>query len=141
MDAKELAARLNGGEYPFEVDRELAKAAKDAGLVIVYGSSDDLMEFEGAIHDEAGAHKGSTVLVDAEGLLPLRENIEDDEELERYFARKKLARPIEAQWCAEPNYSWTYRTAIPHETFEVTEEGEPYCRGIVFALVDVAFSS
>ena len=33
--------------------------------------------------------------------------------------------------------AWTYRTDIPHETFMIYEDGEPYCRGIVFNIDDV----
>ena len=34
-------------------------------------------------------------------------------------------------------YTWAYRTKIPHVTFEVVEDGDKYCRGIVFNLADV----
>lgn len=30
--------------------------------------------------------------------------------------------------------TWTYATEIPHETFMIYEDGEPYCRGIVFSI-------
>jgi hypothetical protein len=33
--------------------------------------------------------------------------------------------------------SWSYETDIPHATFDVLEDGEVYCRGIVFALADL----
>ncbi len=114
------------------------RAAKAAGLVVVYGASDDLMEFEGAIRDEFDCYNGGIALVDGQGLLD-RDRIEedDDEGVAEFVARKKAARKIEALWCAEPGYSWTYRTDIPHATFEVVEDGEPYCRGIVFALADL----
>lgn len=139
MNAKELAAKLNGMQYPLRLSKELTDAAKAAGLVIVYGASDDLMEFEGAIYDEVGCYDGGTAYVDSKGLLPDRDSIEDDGELKDYFARQPNAKPIEALWCAEDEYSWTYKTDIPHETFEVLEDGEPpYCRGIVFALADAA---
>lgn len=139
MNAKELAAALNGVEYRQVSNRmrELAKAAKEAGLVVVYGMSDDLMEFEGAIYDELGASDGKTAYVDDEGLLPDRDSIDDDVELQRYFERKPHAVPIHAEWCAHPPYSWTFQTDIPHETFIITEKDEPdFCRGIVFALAD-----
>lgn len=138
MSAKELAAKLDGTQYPVRISKELAAEAKAAGLVIVYGASDDLMEFEGAIYDEIGCYDGGTAFVDDKGLLPDRDSIEDDDELKDYFARQPNAKPIEALWCQEGEYSWTYKTDIPHETFEVLEQGEPpYCRGIVFALADV----
>lgn len=138
MNAKELAAQLNGIQYPVRIPKPLTDAAKAAGLVIIYGSSDDLMEFEGAIYDELGCYDGGTAFVDAKGLLPARDQIEDDDELKDYFARQPNAKPIEALWCQEGEYSWTYKTNVPHETFEVWEDGEPpYCRGIVFALKDL----
>lgn len=140
MTKEELAAKLSGIAYPADrhITTELINQAAAAGLVIVYGASDDLMEFEGAVRDELGCYDGGTALVDANGLLPERENIEDDDELADYFARKPAAQPIEALWCDEPGYSWTYRTAIPHATFEIIDDGEPYCRGIVFALAELA---
>jgi hypothetical protein len=138
MNAKELAAQLNGIQYPVRIPKTLTDAAKAAGLVIVYGASDDLMEFEGAIYDEVGCYDGGTAFVDAKGLLPDRDSIEEDDELKDYFARQPIARQIEALWCQEGEYSWAYETDIPHETFEVIEGDEKYCRGIVFALADVA---
>lgn len=138
MNAKELAAQLTGREYPAYISKEIAQAAKAHGLVIVYGQSDDLMEFEGAINDEIGANDGTTAYVDSKGLLPLRDSIEDDDELKDYFAREPHAKSIEALWCKEGDYSWTFNTAIRHETFEIVEDGDTYCRGIVFALADLA---
>lgn len=140
MTATELAAKLNGIAYPVHkhLTKELIERAKAAGLVIVYGAGDDLMEFAGTINDEFGCHDGGTALVDAKGLLPERESIEGDSDLSDYFARKNAAKSIEALWCKEGDYSWTYKTDIPHATFEVLlDDGEPYCRGIVFALADL----
>jgi hypothetical protein len=138
MNAKDLAAQLSGIQYPVRIPKTLTDAAKAAGLVIVYGASDDLMEFEGAIYDEVGCYDGDTAYVDARGLLPERDQIEDDDQLKDYFARQPNAKPIEAVWDGGTGYSWTYKTDIPHETFEVLEDGEPpYCRGIVFSLSNV----
>jgi hypothetical protein len=136
MNTKELAAALTGMEYPPRLPKELTKAAKSAGLVILHGASDDLMEFAGAIDDELGAGNGKEVWVDAQGLLPDRESLDDDDELRALFKRED-AKPskITVNWDKD-GYSWTYTTAIPHETFEIVEDGEKYCRGIVFALAD-----
>ena len=137
MTAKDLAEKINNVEYPVRIDPELNKLAKINGLVIVYGASDDLMEFDGAISDEVGCCGGGTTLIDREGLLPDRESLDDDEELEDFFQRKNSARVIEALWCKEEGVSWTYKTDIPHATFDVKEDGETYCKGIVFSLNDV----
>lgn len=138
MNAQELAARLNGREYRREITREEEAMAKAAGLVVVFGASDDLVEFRGAINDEADAYNGTTAYVDAKGLLPDRNQVDDDDEaLRDYFARQPNTLPIKAVWDEYGSYSWTFETSIPHETFEVVEDGELYCRGIVFALADV----
>ncbi|CAB3784649.1 hypothetical protein [Pararobbsia alpina] len=133
MNAKELAQKLNGSQYPFEVGSVIRAEAKAAGLVIVYGASDDLMEFDGAIRDELGAYEGTTAHLDSTGLL---ENGCDNDECPHFEKLKAKAATIEAVW-DDGTYSWTYQTAIPHETFEVLEGDEKYCRGIVFALADV----
>ena len=139
MNTKDLALQLSGMQYPFKVPKDLAAQAKKEGIVIVYGASDDLMEFEGAIDDEVGSNDGTTAWVDARGLLQDFESLDKDDKdvLRDYFKREKSVVAIEALWCAEPGYSWTYKTAIPHETFEIMEDDEHYCRGIIFSLTDV----
>ena len=47
-----IAAVLHGSEYPLYPSKEISAQAKAAGIVIVYGASDDLMEFDGAFRDE-----------------------------------------------------------------------------------------
>ncbi|WP_122867923.1 hypothetical protein [Pseudomonas viridiflava] len=139
MTKEQLAAQLDGIQYPAHraITTDQIAAAKAAGLVIVYGESDDLMEFDGASRDEIGCYEGGIALVDLQGVLPDRDSLEDDDEIVEYAARKKSAMTIEALWCKETGYSWTYKTDIPHATFEVMEDGEHYCRGIVFSLTDL----
>jgi hypothetical protein len=140
MTKEELAAQLDGIPYPASrsITKEHRASAKEAGLVIVYGASDDLMEFEGAACEEIGCYDGGHALVDQQGVLPDRDSLESDEDIADYVQRKKSASRIEALWCKEPGYSWTYQTDIPSATFEIMEDGEHYCRGIVFALADIA---
>lgn len=136
MDVKELAAKLNGREYCREITDEEAKQAKEAGLVVVFGASDDLIEFRGAIRDEGEAP--GDVLIDTKGVLPSWDSASESEEsAQEYFERKAKARTIEALFAKDPGYTWIYKTDIPHETFEIVEDGEPYCRGIVFSINDL----
>ncbi|MFK0092863.1 hypothetical protein [Pseudomonas sp. NPDC090592] len=60
-------------------------------------------------------------------MLPNRDCLDDDEEIAEYVHRQKSAKPIEAHWCKEDGYSWTYKTDIPDATFDVVDDGEPYC--------------
>lgn len=137
MTKEELAEKLNNIQYPVRIDPDTIEQAKSSGLVIVYGASDDLMEFDGAVYDEVGCYDGGTVSIDNQGLLPYRDEIEDDETLKNFFKRQEKARNLEAMWCKVEGYCWTYSTDIPHVTFEVMEGEENYCKGIVFALTDV----
>lgn len=135
-----IAAKLNGTEYPVRGIQAIADEARAAGIVIVYGASDDLMEFDGAVRDEVYACGGATVPADAKGPLPDWENVKDQGEaaVAAYIERKKSFRTIEAVWCPKGlDASWAYETDIPHSTFDVMEDGGLYCRGIVFALADL----
>jgi hypothetical protein len=74
MTKEQLAALLNGREYGSEITREeSAQAAKD-GLVVLFGASDDLAEFRGAIHDEHGCWDGGAPIYLMDG-----EIFEDDD--------------------------------------------------------------
>lgn len=130
MNIKEFASKLNGIHYgyPQFSDEEIAMA-KVNGFVIVSGASDDLMEFEGAIRDEGDCFDGGKVYFDRNGVS------QDG---------TKRVNVIEALWCDKEALddngnviTWTYKTDIPHETFMIYEDGEPYCRGIVFNIADL----
>lgn len=142
MDAKELAAKLSGCEYRDEMTRDEERAAKAAGLVVVFGASDDLMEFRGAIDDEIGCCGGGEAFVDERGLLAPFEAIDRDDKdgLREWFRREARAVKIAAVWDRD-GYSWIYETGIPHAAFDVMEDGEKYCRGIVFRLPGAAAGS
>ena len=133
---KSISKELDGIEYPVRIPKNVAEDAKKHGIVIVYGLSDDLMEFEGAIRDEVGCYNDGEVYVDAKGLIPDYSTVDKDDKdaVRDCLAREGKGHRIDALWCDEPGYSWTYKTDIPHETFEGMESGDPYCRGIVFYL-------
>lgn len=137
--AQDIATALHGIEYPADIHADIQKAAKDNGIVIVFGASDDLMELRGAINDEFGCYDGGTAKLDANGLLPEWECVRDDgsrDEIAQWIERDKTAKAIEAVWAPdEPEgASWAYVTSIPHLTFDVMEDGQIYCRGMVFNL-------
>ena len=132
-----LAGLLTGREYGKEMAKEEEMQAKVAGLIVIFGASDDLMELRGAVHDEFSCHGGSVALLDIKGVLPFREDIDNDEQLKDYWARVPTARAVDALWDKEDGISWTYRTDVPHATFEIVEDGETYCRGIVIDVADL----
>ena len=144
MTPKELAEALTGIEYSGVArglyGSDLMRLAKANGLVVAYGFSDDLLEFNGAMYDEFPCYGGGTALIDADGLLPSFADVSLSNEAacRRYFEREQKARAIEAIWDDnDDGYAWTLKTDIPHETFAIMEDGAGFSRGIVFALADL----
>lgn len=135
MTPKEAALALDGSEYGEEGSPELFGQMKAAGLVAVFGASDDLMEFRGAIYDEVGCYGGGEAFLTSQGLL---ESECDCEECPYFKQIRSKATKITAIWAPpDTDASWTYEASIPYETFKVLEDGEIYCHGFVFKLSDV----
>lgn len=134
MDIKEFAKSISGKEYGYpQFTKEEIETAKENGFVIVYGYSDDLMEFEGAIQDEGGCFDGGEVYFNKTEVC---QNETDRSAFDNY------SNCINAVWDRDEDengnmITWTYETEIPHETFMIYEGGGPYCRGIVFGIDDV----
>lgn len=125
---KEIAEKLNGIAYGEDIS-DIEAEAKEHGIVIVMGASDDLMEFSGAIEDEGGLAygKGGKVYFDRSGVS------QDDAKRDNVIA---------AIWCNSHDENgvpatWSYKTEIPHEKFKVFEDEELYCIGIVFSIEDI----
>lgn len=137
MKRTELAQLLQGMQLSDSIPKDIQEKAKQSGLVIVHGASDDLAEFRGAILDEASCHEGGTIYFDAKGVLDNYLDLDLDETgMREYFDRKRLAVSIDAVWNGHGPFAWSYATVIPHSTFEMHDEGEPFCKGIVFSLAD-----
>ena len=132
MTTKELAAMLDGNQYGKEITKEQEALAKDNGLVVVYGYSDDNVELAGAFDDEVGAFDGTTLYVTREGVLQEPDCGYDGC---KYFeAAKANAQEIKAIWGNTGNPCWSFETTIPHETFRIYEDEELFCVGIVFSV-------
>ena len=135
MTKEQLASRLNLREYGSEITKDEEKQAKESGLVVVFGYSDYNAEMRGAIYDEVGCNAGGIIL-----LLPTGKVLEEDHDCEcdycGYKEMQEIAKKIEAVWGSE-GYSWIYKTDIPHATFDIMEENNKFCRGIVFNFADL----
>jgi hypothetical protein len=131
MTTKELAALLDGREYGSEITEAESEMAEQYGLVAVFGASDDLMELRGAIDDEFGAFGGMTVHVTEGGLF---ENKCSSDDCPYAADERGKSRTITAQHFKGGEAAWTFETDIPHETFDIYEDGDLFCKGIVFSL-------
>lgn len=119
MTLEEFAAMLDGREYLSEIAVEEAWEAARLGYVVIFGYSDDCMEIAGFVDDELGCYEGRKFAV-----VPGRK-IYPCEDIPR------SGKELRAVW-DEDGYAWTFKTDIYHATFDIFEEGEKYCRGIVF---------
>jgi len=129
-----LAGLLNGRQYREEITRAEAQQARESGLLVAFGASDDLLELRGIINDEFHAYTGCEIGITASGIV-----INDDRE---EFDRKNLIRAgwtppapaftIKAEWCpASLDTAWLITSSLPQSVFDIMEDGRLYCRGIV----------
>jgi hypothetical protein len=144
MNKEQFAGTLNGRQYRKEITQEEHKLAKENGLLICFGASDDLIELRGIIYDEVGAYDGGTALIVqkkggvidtmSESDFKELQEIMDDNELD--FDLPKVE--IVAEWGpSDLDCSWLIKSDLPHATFDIMEDGELYCRGIVIEKVDI----
>ena len=155
MNKKELAELLNNSNYYDDLCNKVSKLSKDAKeskLVIVYGVSDDLLEFGGAIDDEIGAYNGTTAMIikTKKGIKFLDEDGDDGDWIgqrsdksfltytDDYTGYEFPITEIKAEWSPDDiDCSWRISTKLPHETFNVMEDEELFCIGIVFDFDDI----
>lgn len=131
--AKALAKKLDKRPYGEEISRNEELVAKEAGLVVVFGYSDDIVEFAGAISYELGCFDGGTIWIQPDGTVTGKKP-------------NKKSKRLDAAWCGDYEYTedgdalvipWTFKIDLPHEEFMILEDGEPFCRGIIFSLRDL----
>ena len=125
----EAALALHGNQYREEGTLELFEQCKEAGIVVVFGASDDLIEFRGAIYDETPTGE---VYLDADGFIPNKCDCDDCP----YFAARISAgdhTTLKSNFGAE-DYTFTYDINVTHDVFDIMEDDDKYCRGIVFHL-------
>ena len=129
MTKDNLAAKLNGREYMHEITGEEENQAKESRLVVIFGASDNLMEFRGAVNDEIG---WGTAYFTPAGLLV---NECDDEDCPYFFRLTEACgnNKVVTLW-GDSSPSWTYETKMPHSDFDIMDDGEVYCRGIIVEL-------
>ena len=146
MKKEELAARLNGRLYGAETTKEEVEIAAQSGLVIIYGAGDDIVELEGAIVDEIGACEGAEFIIATPGTeIPADEDMETYRKAEGYEvicieedSTTKINR-FAALWSPEElECSWLIKTTTPHASFDIMEDDELFCMGIVVDLKDLA---
>ena len=131
MTLKEFAEKLNNAKLEYlQLPSEIIDEAKENGFVIVTGASDDLIEFDGAYTEEAGCFNGAKITFDSDGT-------DDDGYVHKNLINVYWCGMIDGEEVREYEATWEYETDIPHETFDMWDNGELYCKGIVFRVEDM----
>lgn len=132
--AQALASRLDGRQYTREITAAECLSAQQAGLVIVFGAGDDLLEFRGAILDElCGAIDGTRVYVIGDRVL-CQEKFEAEKRVLERHGHNIKAIEVEAVWCPQDlNASWLIKAPNSHP-FNIYDGSELYCQGVIFAI-------
>jgi hypothetical protein len=134
MTKEQLAAMLDGRQYGDEITLEEIRTAGNNRLVVVSGTSDDMMDFAGFINDEIRCFGGGIAYLADSGFWESRC---DDDECPYAQEEQEQCFKIRAIWHEEGDPCWTYETDIPHATFNIYEGKELYCAGIVFSAHDI----
>jgi hypothetical protein len=143
MTKEQMAAQLSGREYREEITDAEHHQARQSGLPVVFGRSDDLVEFRGVCLDEVGAYGGATIDMGARG-----NPIEYEDDHRRLIEAgwtpppdKVKAFEIKAGWCPKGfDGSWRISASIPFAAFNVNEDGRFFCRGVVVDVKDAAIA-
>lgn len=131
---KDIASKLDGLDYcdfsrPSRPAEIMFSEAKRKGVVIAYGMSDDLIEFDGAYREEAGVFLSGessreTITFDSAGTS-------DDGN------RHANELTVSGQQFDADGFPRAFSVDMPHETFRMYDDGSKYCRGIVFLKSDM----
>ena len=130
---QQLQTMLHNRQYRDETTPEIIQFAKDNNLVIVFGSSDDLVEFCGAIDDERYAHIYTEIFLSKQKILTseceLGSSCPHWKEL-----NESMPESIKKITINGNHPYWTYQVDFAHLTFDILEDEDKYCEGIIFSL-------
>lgn len=138
-----VISRLHGMTNHDSIPEDLQSYCKENKIVIVYGASDDLCEFDGYIYDEVGCYEGGNIKfhygyfeghIDDEEIAVLKKHNVD-------YEKTIPTIKFKANWNEDDDSKpvWTYTAKFPHKTFDILEFGEEpavFCRGMVFYFDD-----
>jgi len=138
---KEFSVILHGRDCNFKLTPDERLLAEQKGFVVVYGESDDRVEFEGAIMAEG--HINPLVKDGPAGVLVLSKDgklLDEDSDL--YTEHLKENRnTINVFYCSKDGLNWVFESEIPHETFltydggydeEIADFDDGFARCMVF---------
>ena len=120
---KEFCAMLSGRDCQPNLTPDERLLTEQRGFVVVYGDSDDRVEFEGAVTAEG--HTNPLAKDGPAGVLVLSEDgklIDEDSDLYAEYV-KKNRNVVNVFYCCKEGLNWVFESNIPHETFLTYDGG------------------
>ena len=152
---EDLAQLLDGNEYRDELYNEyginVSDICKNNKWVIIYGASDDLIEFNGFIDDEDGAWDGALCKLVKPGDFYLKNEDEETYKKSKNYKFVPISENelniiknnnykdtcvVEQLWCPDDSEaSWQVNVkGVPFARFNIMEDEELYCEAAVIDL-------
>lgn len=141
MNSYTLSQKITGRQLGEELTKEEDLAAAHAGLLVVYGYSDDNLEFRGIYYDEIPCYIEENndsetfyFVLDGETLEQIQQPDLTDQSM-RYLE-------VTATWCPQDiGASWLITCNVKSHFFDVMEVDvdthDIFCRGIVVDVEDI----
>jgi hypothetical protein len=139
MTAEEFARLLDGREYGDEMSKEENELAAENRLFVFFGYSDNNLEIKGIIDDEIGAYEGIEVCIAKTVNTPYWSIVNEEmKAIAGNFVKNLKNFIVKIDWCPDDlDTSWLITTDVPHATFDIMEDDDLFCRGIVVSESDV----
>lgn len=130
LSKEEFAAMISGRQISQLLNASEIRAAKSAGLFIIYGDSDDVISVRGLQNNDFDVDDH---WVSGNGIVDITE--EQAETLKEFgFYDQFLEGAVRLEcYFDEPGqeFSWEFKVDMQHSTFEIYEGEERFCLGIV----------
>ncbi|WP_298505104.1 hypothetical protein [uncultured Sphaerochaeta sp.] len=121
-----IAETLNMSEYiGFRLQDDLKEQCRKSNLVVIYGYSDDLVEFDGAIEKEIDMYERREFFINFYGHVKKK--------------ARKMAIPHKclAKFCEDGHPGWVIEPSFPHAKFSLVRDGEITGQGAVIDLIEL----
>ena len=134
--AAEFAKRLDGRQYRHEVTSDEETEAGFHHLLVLFASSDDLLEMRGTINDEIGAYNGTHIKVSRDGkFFSSKYEVEQERQSVNFLKTKgyKIVGParinVELKWS---DTHWVVRSDAENQApFQIFEDDRIFGYGLV----------
>lgn len=139
LTAEQFARLLDGREYGEEITKEEEAIATESRLFVFFGYGEDRVELHGTINDIIDAREGTEVCIAKTLRTPYWGIINEEmKAIAGNLVKNFKNFIVTIDWCPENlDCSWLITTDIPSFSFDIMEDGDLFCQGIVVAESDV----